>query len=284
MANNNGNENNPNMAMASPPAAVGGSKTGTMAKLQSVLDRFEITIAEANDLVALEDFEMVIIADDSGSMQRPSPPPTMRTLGEAAPSRWDELKETVAEIVEIATCFDANGIDVFFLNRQEVTGIKGSKDPRFIDIFKAPPRGSTPLTETVQRVAKKVGGERPIFLFILTDGEPNGGCEPFKREIRQLVSSSSRNGKFKVQIMACTGDDDEIGWLNQLDHELKEVDVVDDYYSEKQEVMKAGLAKKFTHGDWCMKAMLGPVSHKFDKWDEKLHHGSKTVGCDCTIL
>merc|ERR1719229_1917542 len=93
------------------------------------------------------------------------------------------------------------------------------------------------------------------------------------------MKSIVRNAKIRVQIMVCTAEDDEIEWLNGLDRELKEVDVTDDYIAERREVLRAGLAPKFTRGDWCMKAMLGPISHKFDKWDEG--HGRRAKAGEC---
>jgi len=255
-----------------------------MQKLKAVLARFEITIAEANELSVLEDYEMVIIADDSGSMQMSSLPPQMRQLGQPGPTRWEELKHTVSEIVEIATCFDTSGVDVFFLNRQPVMGVNSATDPRFLMAFAPPPQGTTPLTETLQRVAARMAGEKPILLFILTDGVPNGGPEPFKRALKRLLAPGAAC-KMRVQVMACTGDDNEIGWLNVLDRELAELDVTDDYHTEAAEVVRAGLAKRFTRGDWCMKAMLGPLIHKFDAWDEALGKSSHSVTqeCECCV-
>merc|ERR1719203_2175491 len=127
-----------------------------MAKIQAVLSRFEISIAEADDLVALEDYEIVIIADDSGSMGNSAEPPHMRRLGAPKKTRWMELTETCAEIVEIAACFDESGIDLFFLNRGPVLEVTHAEDPRFREAFRKPPGGGTPLTETLKRVVKKV--------------------------------------------------------------------------------------------------------------------------------
>merc|ERR1711879_353872 len=86
------------------------------------------------------------------------------------------------------------------------------------------------------------------------------------------MGKESTNTTFKVQIMACTGNDDEVAYLDDLDRELHEVDCTDDYYTEKAQVIRAGLTDKFSRGDWCMKAMLGPVSRKFDQWDERTHN------------
>lgn len=241
------------------------------AKLQAVLNRFEITIAEANELVILQDYEMVIIADDSGSMSRSAEPAHMRQLGVPSKTRWSELCETVSEIIEIATCFDESGVDVFFLNRPPVLGVKNAADPAFTSVFQQPPSGGTPLTETLQTVAAKCGSERKTLMFILTDGEPHGGKDRFIGAINQIV----RSQRIKIQIMACTSEEDEIGWLNALDHGSKDIDVTDDYFSEKREVIQAGIVSRFTRGDWCMKAMVGPVSQKFDRWDEWLGHPPK---------
>lgn len=106
-----------------------------------------------------------------------------------------------------------------------------------------------------------------MLLFIMTDGEPNGGTGPFCKEIERIIGKGA-GGKVKVQIMACTDDDEAVGWMNDLDGKFTEVDVTDDYYSERAEVSKAGRVQKFTRGDWVIKAMLGPVSAKFDAWDE----------------
>jgi len=248
-------------------------------RLQAVLDRFEISIAEANDLVVLQDYECVVIADDSGSMQQAAEPSHMRKIGQPARTRWDELKETVAEIVEIASCFDETGVDVHFLNRSPTLKVKHSNDAAFLKAFEAGPRGTTPLTEVLQRLAGSFPTERGVLLFILTDGEPNGGKHPFIRTLTSLVS----NAKVKVQIMVCTAEDDEVEWLNGVDKDLKQVDVTDDYFQERTQVFKTGLAPSFTRGDWCMKAMLGPVSRKFDGWDERLHPNRRLKQGECEV-
>lgn len=117
----------PNSQM--PTALRGGPQTSPMsaqrhAQLQRILNRFEVSIAEANDLVVLEDYEIVLILDDSGSMNASSKPPEQRSLMQASTTRWEELKETVALLVELACCFDKSGVDCFFLNRGLIDGVK----------------------------------------------------------------------------------------------------------------------------------------------------------------
>merc|ERR1712151_1316435 len=103
---------------------------------------------------------------------------------------------------------------------------------------------------------------------------------PFCRALRHVVSAA----KVRIQIMACTPEDEEIEWLNDLDAELGELDVTDDYYAERAQVLRSGRASRFTRGDWCMKAMLGPVSRKFDQWDEGDRYWKGDVAAVCGFL
>jgi len=255
-----------------------------MQRLKQLLARFDVHIADANDLAVLKDYEIVVIADDSGSMGSCAAPPHLMTLQGPNPSRWDELKVTLGEIVDVAACFDESGIDIFFLNRPAVMGVKSSSEASFVQALSRPPQGRTPLTETLNSVLLNTAGERPVLLFIFTDGEPNDGRHSFTAALRRAVKGGG-TGKVRVQIMACTSDSDEVGWLNDLDAELPELDVTDDYYAEREEVLRAGLATKFTRGDWCMKALLGPVSRKFDAWDEQTKGRGVKAECElCSIM
>lgn len=256
------------------------------AQLQQILNRFEVSIADANDLAVLEDYEIVMILDDSGSMDASSKPPEQRSLMQASTTRWEELKETASLLVDLACCFDKSGVDCFFLNRGFIDGVRSAQDPRLVHAFQNPPSGRTPLTEALQLVAQHCGGERPILLVIFTDGEPNGGVRNFERELKRLVTKKSTNATIKVQIMACTADEASVGYLNDIDERFRAVDVTDDYYSEMLEVVKKARTKKqFTRGDWLMKAMLGPISSKFDEMDEtgkKQAHRKYCDDSDCS--
>lgn len=269
-------------AQAMPVVPAPGASATDLRRLQAILDKFEVTIAEANDLVALEEYKIVLICDDSGSMQRSALPASMRRLGEAQLTRWQEMQTTASLIVDIACCFDKDGADTYFLNRRKINKVTGPDDWRFVSAFRDPPQGSTPLTRVVNQAAAECSGEKPVLMLILTDGEPDGGSRPFVKAIRDVVNKVSTRQNIKFQIMACTPEDDEIEWLNRLDYELKQVDVTDDYHTEKRQVLKAGKRTVFTRGDWCMKAMLGPVTRKFDSWDERSRTFFLEDHCRCS--
>eukprot|EP01063_Lacrimia_lanifica_P029775 TRINITY_DN45_c0_g2_i3.p2 TRINITY_DN45_c0_g2~~TRINITY_DN45_c0_g2_i3.p2 ORF type:complete len:381 (+),score=126.24 TRINITY_DN45_c0_g2_i3:72-1214(+) len=236
-------------------------------RLQCILSKYEVTIADVNDLVVLQDYEIVFVADDSGSMQLSSMPTDQRVLGGANTTRWDEMKQTVQQVAEIACCLDHDGIDLYFLNRNPIYNITSSDDARFAAAFAAGPSGSTPLTETVRRVvAEKGGTEKPVLMLIATDGEPNDGPEAFKSAIRKALKCSAP--KFKFQILACTEDDSSVAWLNEFDDATDGIDVTDDYHSERAEVLAAGRVTRFRRSDWVVKALLGPILKKYDELDQ----------------
>merc|ERR1711862_863179 len=182
---------------------------------------------------------------------------------------WDELKGTLGQVIEIACCFDADGIDVYFLNRGEIKNVRSGKDERLERAFAARPSGGTPLGRTIQAVLQeKQGNDKPLLVLVATDGVPNEGVRAVARIIRQSISDS--RSRVRYQLLACSDRDRDIGWMNELDDEFGEVDCTDDYQSERNEVLAAGVVKHFERGDWVMKALLGPVSKKFDAWDESL--------------
>ena len=233
-------------------------------KLEEVLQRHGITIADANDLVELQGYEMVFIADDSGSMTMSSVPKGSRVLGKDEPTRWDELCGTLQMAVELAACFDDDGVDIFFLNRPALRNVKSRDDVFLQQALSTPPFGGTPLTEVLQTVLHEYGQqtEKPVLVVIATDGVPNGGPNKFKNVIRGALRKGFGETQFKFQVLACTDDEAAIGWLNEFDTLFQEVDVTDDYYSEKKEVVAAGRCHDFKRADWIIKALLGPISTK----------------------
>ena len=231
--------------------------------LEEIIQRFDISVARGDELSVLLNYRIVFIADDSGSMQLPACP---------GYTRWTELGTTISMLVDMAACFNpAEGIDIHFLNRAAVLGVKSNHDPALQQSLAQGPSGGTPLAQCTQAIINKYQGGKDVLLMIATDGEPNEGPEVFKDVVRKGIAR-----RFRFQILACTNDEAEIGWLNKFDREFLEVDVMDDFDSERKEVLQAGRCQRFTRGDYLIKALLGAVSAKFDGWDEKL--GKKSPG------
>ena len=78
--------------------------------------------------------------------------------------------------------------------------------------------------------------------------------------------------------MACSDQESDIGYLNKLDKKIKNIDTLDDYNSELQEVKKAqGKNFSYTFGDHIVRLLLGPIFPELDKLDEKKQ-------CNCNIF
>ena len=69
--------------------------------------------------------------------------------------------------------------------------------------------------------------------------------------------------------MACTDDDTSVSYLNKWDRKISNLDVVDDYRSERNEVLKArGKNYSFSFGDYVVKSLICSIDPEFDNLDE----------------
>lgn len=249
-----------------------------MQAFDAVLKRFGVTIAEAADLRQLKAYDIVMIADDSGSMRREDPGMPAKS------NRWTELEKSLRLIVSLGTCFDHDGLDIYFLNRGAIKGIKdpdtdAASKAKLDKAFADPPARQTPLSKTLATVvsdrnaavkANPALKDKPVLLMIFTDGAPDEGADVFGKNLEEVLSGYGESNefgtslKFRCQMMACTGNDEEIQWARDLDKKLKTMDFTDDYQMEKKEMMKSKEFSDFTMGDWCLKAMLGAVDPKWD--------------------
>jgi hypothetical protein len=206
------------------------------------------------DLMSLDRFDIVMVLDDSGSMNA--------TAGDGK-TRWQELKEVTKIAVNIGCSLDDSGIDLIFLNRNEskpICGVRSWKDAE--KLFKDPPRGTTPLTGALKN-AYALQKDRPLIVCVATDGVPNnmGGF------VTQLKSRDPT--KVFVSILACSDNDAEIGYLNKLDRDVGSLDVLDDYKSEKKEIGRKNkmFAEQYSLADHVARYFLGSVYAKYDKLD-----------------
>lgn len=240
-------------------AATTGTNDPTIAWLDSALQRNGVSIAKAQEFVVLKNYDIVLVLDDSGSMGHRSGNTT----------RWGELRDTVSQLIDIACCFDSDGIDVYFLNKGKIPNMKSGSDSRLARAFQQGPSGSTPLTETVQKALTDHSGQKPLLVMILSDGQPNGGVNKLTSVIENSIRRSA--GRIRYQLMACTDDDNAVAWMDELDVKYAEVDATDDYDTERAQVLKAGIFSKFGRGDWVAKACLGAVSKKWNCLDDRAH-------------
>eukprot|EP01060_Flectonema_neradi_P001292 TRINITY_DN1075_c0_g4_i1.p1 TRINITY_DN1075_c0_g4~~TRINITY_DN1075_c0_g4_i1.p1 ORF type:complete len:275 (+),score=58.76 TRINITY_DN1075_c0_g4_i1:78-902(+) len=224
-------------------------------KLNAVLAKHKVSVAQGDQLFQLTEMKITFICDDSGSMNMSA------DTKKYTHSRWKELQETVMKFLEI-TVYLVPSVDVHFLNRPSVLNIKDWNDPRIAQAFREKPRGSTPLVATLrEKVMPRLGIKN--LLLIATDGAPDEGVDEFKYACTSILSEC------KIQILACTDNKKELRWLDALDKKFEEIDVMDDYEAEKKQILRKGRVRSFNKADYVVKGLLGPVCKNFDKMDEQ---------------
>lgn len=237
-----------------------------MARLGELALRHELSGGAVCKLRMLEEYDIVIIADDSGSMSQKAHAVPKNDPFALVPTRWEELCRRVMDIVEFATALDKDGIDIYFLKRGVVRNITSPDDAK--KLFETPPGGGTPLLSTYSQVlSDKLTNSREskTLILIATDGEPDR-----KDAFIRCLERRDSPHRCPTSIMACTDNEEEIEWLNQLDKRAPFIDVLDDYKSEKAEVMAAqNELIRFTKGDYIVKHLLGAIDPVYGNLDKK---------------
>ena len=187
-------------------------------------------------------------------------------------TRWDELRSIVQIVMEIGTIFDSNGVDVHFLNRPPVLNVT---DPRqVVEAFSQRPQGFTPLTPALRQIfqseASKPNSDKRLLVFVATDGAPTDNQGNIDiHSLENLMRNERRSNTTYVTFLACTDDQSSVDYLSQWDRTMINVDVIDDYKSEREEVHRTqGYNYPFSFGDYVVKALIGAVDPQMDALDE----------------
>jgi len=192
---------------------------------------------DEDPLNRLREWDTVLLIDDSGSM---------------AGSRWTEAKELLEELVPILTTYDADGIDVYFLNHisknpadpvnhpgRAKGGYLGQQDAdeveKIFGTIGTPTRRH--LTPTGRRLrfilrpylalyAAARGKDeeddvRPLSIIIITDGEPSDNLEEeIVHAARELDKLDAPSGQVGLQFFQIGNDPRATDALKSLDDDL----------------------------------------------------------------
>ncbi|CAF3453434.1 unnamed protein product [Rotaria socialis] len=245
-------------------------------KFEHLIHKYNINADYAFRLRALEGFEIVMIIDDSTSMRTPTIDKNRQDLSAFGqlPTRWDELKHVVSIVVDLASALDPDGIDIFFLNRQPLLHVFDSA--QLDETFSQLPDGPTPITRLLSYVLnlkRSHANDRKLLILIATDGVPtdeNGKNDLDGLEKVLRYERYPSIDRIFVTFIACTDDLESVAYLNHFDKKIPYVDVLDDYQSERAEILAVqGKRFSFSYGDYVVKLLLGSVDSWFDYLDEK---------------
>jgi hypothetical protein len=237
-------------------------------KLALVLHQFEVCVADSKTLSQLLDYSIIVLADDSGSMNKKD---TNGSIEKRPYTRWQALQETLALLADfVGAMHPAEGLDVHFLNRQPVLGIRSGTDQHFLSCFEQLPVGSTPTTDALLHVRQalrrryEADGQKQLLL-IMSDGEPNGGVPRFTRTVEAILKKETH---LAIHLMALTDHQESVEYLESVVENVELVHVTWDFEVEKRHALLTGRCKQFNRSDWLTKALLGSVVDKYGhEWE-----------------
>lgn len=240
------------------------------AKHQALCAKLDINPVFQSSLWSLNEKHIIFLCDDSGSMNSQVDNKFMSGSVGGVITRWDELKYVVTEVFEISLIFDPVGMDVHFLNRPSMLNVR-SQTP-ILHAFGNPPSGGTPLVARLNSISQTYRNTDQYkyskLLIIATDGEPTDDdpvYSGFKQVIRTLVEQG-----FNIAFLICTDREDQVKYINYVDRLYQQVDVTDDYLTEKKQVQNVqGRYFKFSYGDYIVKLLAGCIDPVLDGLDER---------------
>jgi len=242
-------------------------------KVQRLIQTLDLEYEIAADLLETEGTDIVVIADDSGSMQSTSHMPGRPEIR----TRWHELQYTLRRLLEmLLTVDDRGGFELVFLNSNQgrPVSIRSAEDLEACWQF-AKPGGATPLlTRLRENLGHGTGNER--YLMVMTDGCPSDGSFD---GLRKLVASK-KPGTY-ANFLMCTDDEGVVERYEDSIDAVPFVDVHDDYVSEKAQVERCG--RRLGYNQYLAKCVLGAKFPKYDSLDDAYRPGDPAA-CTCSIM
>lgn len=218
-----------------------------------------------NQLDLLKTYDCIFVVDDSGSMN----------VNEEAGgrSRWEEARDALAGMVEIAARIDDDGVDVHFLNSEKC--LIGCRDPLEVKrIFDSIiPDGATPMgtklemlllqyMDDIETYKQKRSGKEPKKrnYICLTDGSPTDDPESVIVAVaRRLDRGNFPLSQIGIQFLQVGNDIEAKESLEELDDALSSQHQIRDIVDT---VLYSNLA---INPDMILKALLGGINRRLDK-------------------
>lgn len=248
--------------------------SGSLApKIDNVCGAWRIPREIGIDLARLALYDIIIYADDSGSM-------SFEENGE----RIDDLKLILSRAAYIASLFDDNGIQVRFMNNT-VEGNNLINEQQVTQLINQVQfRGLTPLGTNLRNkvIEPLVLGpvragrlEKPVLVLTITDGSPAGEPENtifdvISRTKYELDQSRYGGGACAFQFAQVGSDLKAREFLGRLDTDPVvggNVDCTSSFEVEQDEMMKLGV--NLDPATWLVKMLLGAIDSSYDDKDEK---------------
>ncbi|SCZ94763.1 BZ3500_MvSof-1268-A1-R1_Chr12-1g03642 [Microbotryum saponariae] len=247
-------------------------RSGALPKIAAL---FKIPMEVAMDLVRLALFDVVLYADDSGSMSF-----------EDNGSRIEDLKMIVSQVASAASLFDQDGIQVRFMNSR-VEGNNINSDAAALALVgQVKFSGLTPLGTAMQQKileplvlqpARQGRLQKPVLVITITDGQPGGEARDTIVRVIKAASQelrSTRYGSDAISFQFAQVGEDQAArqFLEELDVNPEIgglIDTTSNYENEADNMMRANPPLDLSPQLWIVKMLLGGIDSSYDTKDEK---------------
>ena len=169
----------------------------------------------------LANFNFLILIDTSGSMGS-------NDAGKVG-TRLQRTKESVIGLVGELSQVDEDGIDVIFFGGETVTHVPNVKSTADVDAaFNRRASGGTPTADALTKAFEVAGrSDKPDFIVVITDGEPNNR-QAVKNVIIEQANSQDTDEELTILFIQIGDDPSAASFLADLDDGLHaEFDIVD---------------------------------------------------------
>jgi len=219
-------------------------------RIMPILQRHNIHTSYHDDMMSLQQFDIVMIADDSGSMNSREETSNM--------TRWEELKMIVKITIDLAAALSPTGLELLFLNRAGKQNVRSWEDVQ--NLFGANPSGSTPIARSASEAMSRPH-YKPILLLMATDGEPD--------DLPGFVSTLTNRdiSRTIVSILACSDREDDVAFLEGVHQSVKGLDVIEEFKLEKRRVHRVHKYAHYHMADHAARWLLGAIYPKYDVLD-----------------
>ncbi|KAB8291736.1 hypothetical protein EYC80_006532 [Monilinia laxa] len=224
------------------------------------------------DIVKLALFDIILFIDDSGSM-----------VFQENGSRIDDMKLVLGRAAYAGSLFDADGIEVRFIN-SDVNGNNIRSEPEVEALVQRVNfKGLTPLgaqlrnkvvEPLIMNKARANALQKPVLVIVITDGQPDNQDEVFqvvKNSAAELARTQYGKQAISYQFAQVGNDKQATEFLKKLDDDRSIGDLIDctsNFEAEQDEMARTNPGTDLTPDLWLLKLLLGAVDSSYDTKDE----------------
>lgn len=268
--------------------------------LSTIFASYEVPIGLINKLLALTEYTLNFIIDDSGSMNMTSDllmsaahpmvkkvrdPQGRRATTNSKLTRWEEAEDRIHIMLDMLAYLPIDTIKLSFLNNTssnlELTHAHKTPEQfcaesheKISQLFSRKPGGGTPLYKKLSEAFKQSSGNTMHYVF--TDGEPS---DVTVDQVKTLILNRPNPKMNPLTFISCTDNDEEAEWMKEIEEAASFTAELDDFNSERREVLKdQGPVFPFTRGFWLICQLVAAINpYDLDALDESIPFTKKTL-------